>query len=211
MAKINGRELPRFDPNPSVRAGTEILRAAGVSFALAGRVAVWTHVPPNGQAFTKDVDFAVPYGYADVIEKAAREAGFETIRLSIGGVGAKKGDLAIDFIDRHPHAAQLFADAVAAAEDADVGEYNAPVVPKLFLLVMKLLPRQDKDDFDAMEIIKTLSADEYREARGLAEKYPGPLYVEHMDVLARRIGHAGVEPRYGLQDEAGDAEKPRQG
>ena len=95
-------DYPRFDPKVSAEAGVRILRAAGVPFALAGRVAVWTYVPAEGQAFTKDVDFAVPYGYADAIEEAARERGFESSRLSIGGVGVKKGDISVDFIDRQP-------------------------------------------------------------------------------------------------------------
>lgn len=194
-------EYPRFDPNPSARVGIGILRAAGVPFALAGRVAVWTYVPPEGQAFTKDVDFAVPYGYAEAIEKAARAAGCETSRLSIGGVGVKKGDISVDFIDRHPHAAELFTDAVAAAQAGGKrvgnGEAEAPVVPKHHLLAMKLIPHEEKDEHDVMELLKTISAEEYREVRRLVEEYLGPLDAEHLDALATRIGHAGVEPRYG--------------
>ena len=74
MAEVNGGGLPRFDPNPSAEVGAEILRAAGAPFAIAGRAAVGVYVPPEGQQFKKDVDFAVPYGYAEAIEKAAREA-----------------------------------------------------------------------------------------------------------------------------------------
>jgi len=199
MKSLNG--YPRFDPNPSAEVGVRILRAAGVPFALAGRVAVWTYVPPEGHVFTKDVDFAVPYGYAEAIEDAAREAGYETSRLSIGGVGLRKGDIAVDFVDRHPHASALFADAVAAARTggrrAGDGEAEAPVVPRRHLLVMKLIPREPDDERDVVELLKTMGADEYREARGLVEKHLGFLGVEHLDALARRIGHAGVEPRYG--------------
>ncbi len=194
-------EYPRFDPNPSARVGVGILRAAGVPFALAGRVAVWTYVPPEGQALTKDVDFAVPYGYAEAIERAAREAGCETSRLSIGGVGIKKGDISVDFIDRHPHAAELFADAVAAAQAGGKrvgnGDAEAPVVPKHHLLAMKLIPHDEKSARDVQELLKTMTADEYREARRLVDKYLGYMGTEYLDALGMRIAHAGVEPRYG--------------
>jgi hypothetical protein len=197
--RANG--LPRFDPNVSADAGVRILRAAGVPFALAGRVAVWTYVPAEGQGFTKDVDFAVPYGYAQAIEEEARRAGYATSRLSIGGVGVRKGEISVDFIDRHPGAAKLFADAVAVAEKSGervrVGEGELPVVPKQYLLAMKMVPHEEKDERDAQEILKTMTADEYRQARRLVEEYLGYVDAEHLDSLARRIGHAGVEPRYG--------------
>jgi hypothetical protein len=143
----------------------------------------------------------VPYGYAAAIEEAARERGFESSRLSIGGVRVKKGDISVDFIDRHPHAARLFADAVAAAQEgpgvANAGEAEAPVVPKCYLLAMKLIPHEEKDERDAQELLKTMDVDEYREARRLVDEHLGPIIAEHLDDLARRIGHAGVEPRYG--------------
>ncbi len=194
-------EWPAFDPKPSAAAGVEVLKAAGVPFALAGRVAVWTYVPPQGQAFTKDVDFAVPHGYAEAIVEAAKEAGYRTERLSIGGVGISGQGIAVDAIDRHPHAAELFADAVKAAQDGDKridaeGE-AVPVVPKMHLIAMKLIPHKEKDDTDVQELLKTITAEEYREVRRAVEKYLGPLDAEHLDSLAVGIGHAGVEPRYG--------------
>jgi hypothetical protein len=214
MAKINGKELPRFDPNPSAEAGATVLKAAGVPFAVVGRVAVWAYVPPEGQQFTKDVDFAVPYGYGPAIEKAVRDAGYEPRKLGIGGLGFRKGGIAVDIIDRHPAAPKLFADAVAAARaeasEGVPGGTELPVVPKRFLLAMKLIPHEPDDERDAEELLKTMGKTEYREARRLVEEYLGVVGVEYVEVLARRIGHAGAEPRYGLEDEAGDAEKPRQ-
>ena len=122
-------------------------------------------------------------------------------RRDPGKVRVKKGDISVDFIDRHPHAAQLFADAVAAAQEgpgvANGEEAEAPVVPKRYLLAMKLIPHEEKDERDAQELLKTMDAAEYHEARRLAEKYLGPIIAEHLDDLARQIGHAGVKPRYG--------------
>jgi len=187
-----------------------VLRAAGVPFSLAGRVAVWTYVPPEGQQFTKDVDFAVPYGYGPAIEKAVRDAGYEPRKLGIGGVGFRKGGIVVDIIDRHPAASKLFADAVAAARaeasESGRGGDELPVVPKRFLLAMKLIPHEPDDERDAEELLKTMGKTEYREARQLVEQYLGVAGVEYVEALARRIGHAGAERRYGLQDETGDAD-----
>ncbi len=204
MSKKNCRsasDLPAFDPKVSLAAGVRVLKAASVPFALIGRVAVWTYVPASGQQFTKDVDFAVPYGYSDAIASSAREAGYRVSELSIGGVGVSGQGVVVDMVHRHPHAAELFADAVTAAQEGDErvdaeGE-PVPVVPKMHLIAMKLIPHEEKDERDAQELLKTVSAEEYREARRLVEKHLGYLGVAHMDALARRIGHAGVEPRYG--------------
>ncbi len=194
-------ELPRFDPNPSLEAGARILSAAGAPFALAGRVAVWMYVPPGGQVFTKDVDFAVPYGYAEAIEKAAREAGYSPSRLAVGGVRIRKGEVAVDFVDGHPHVAAIFADAVKAAdregERGLAGETEIPTVPKRYLIVMKLVPYKEGIERDVQELLKTITAKEYREVRCLVEKYFGYIWTQQLDRTARELGHRGVEPRYG--------------
>ncbi len=194
-------EFPTFDPKPSAAAGAGILKAAGVPFALVGRVAVWMYVPPGGQQFTKDVDLAIPHGYDGAVVEAAREAGYSTSELTIGGVGISGHGVSVDAIHRHPHAARLFTDAVKAAQDGDerrdVEGHVVPVVPKDYLLAMKLIPHEEKDDRDAQELLKTMSAEEYRAARRLVEEYLGFQGTEHLDAIARRLGHAGVEPRYG--------------
>lgn len=194
-------ELPRFDPGPSIEAGVRILRAIEAPFALAGRVAVWTYVPPEGQVFTDEVDFAMPCGYAEAIEEAARERGHTSSGLAVGGVKIRNGEIAVNFIDGQPHVAALFADAVKAAEcEGDrirVGETETPVVPKQYLIAMKLASFREGDERDVEELLKTVSAQAYREIKGTVVEYLGYAMGNQLDRIARRIGHAGVEPRYG--------------
>ena len=194
-----GDDHVRMHLEPSFVAGVRILRSAGVRFALAGRMAVWSYVPPRGQLVTKDVDFAVPYGYSDAIERAARESGFAVRKLGIGGLGIDGENVVVDFIDRAPSLTRLFADAVGAAEERGnvfaLGGVEAPVVPKEYLVAMKLVPHEEGDERDVQELLKTMSAEEYREARRLVEKYLGYVTTQYLDALARKIGHAGPGTR----------------
>jgi hypothetical protein len=191
-----------------VRAAVRILRAAGVPFALAGRVAVWTYVPPRGQGFTRDVDFAVPYGYGQAIEEELKKEGFEPVTLGIGGLGIERDAVVVDFIDRHPSLSRLYTEAVEKAQ-ANVQrfgeeELEVPVVPKDYLLAMKLVLHETKDEEDAQELMLTMSEEELRAARRLVESHVGAAGVDHLDTLARRIRHPGAEPRY----DASGAEGP---
>ena len=194
-----------------MRAAVGILRAAGVPFALAGRVAVWMYVPPRGQGFTKDVDFAVPYGYARAIEEEARKKGFEPVTLGIGGLGIERDEVVVDFIDRHPSLSGLYTEAVEKAQ-ANVQrfgeeELEVPVVPKDYLLAMKLVLHEPKDEEDAEQLMLTMSEEELRAARSLVDRHLGPVGVDHLDTLARRIRHPGAEPRYDTGGAGAGGEK----
>src|SRR5262245_48978874 len=105
------KELPRFDPSASAEAGVRLLKAAKVKFALIGRVAVWTYVPPSRQAYTKDVDFAVSHADMTRVMAASRATGLAVKPLDIGGIAIRQaGEVAVDIVDRHPEYARLFAD-----------------------------------------------------------------------------------------------------
>jgi hypothetical protein len=196
---VNEREsgsIPRFDPEPSLTAALDILRAAEVPFALAGRLAVWMYVPPEGQRFTKDVDFAVPYGYADRVAEAARSKGYHPQELTIGGFGIRAGEVAVDFIDRHPHLTELFADAVKAAREEPRtrvvhGGEPVPVVPIEYVIAMKLVTHEPEDDADVMQLVREVPEEEYRRLQDLVKRYLGYASVQHLDLLARRTGHPG--------------------
>lgn len=79
---MSSRRRPRalalqpFDPQPSIETALALLEAAGVAYALAGRLAVWAWVDAEEQEFTKDVGFAVPEADMDALERVAREQGF---------------------------------------------------------------------------------------------------------------------------------------
>ena len=187
--------LPFFDPTPSAKAGVALLKSAGVKFAVAGRVAVWTYVPPERQAYTKDVDFAVAHRDLAAIAKAAIAAGRRLNPLPIGGWALREGGLAVDFIDRHPDFAPLFEAAVEAAQQVGprrrVGAAKVPVVPKDYLIAMKIATLETKDEQDAESLILTVPDDGYAALRALVKRHLGPIGALRLDAVARRVGHPG--------------------
>jgi hypothetical protein len=192
-------EFPRFDSAASFKAGLEILRDARVPFALAGRLAVWTYVPLQGQQFTKDVDFAVPHGHIDRALRAARKRGWRPTELDIGGFGIHGRGVAVDFIDRHPHLSGLFADAVRAARRSGkrlkLPLGPVPVVPRDYLIAMKLVTCQPADERDAEELVRKVPARGYPRLRKLVMKELGFLGAQRLDALAGRAGHPGPGAR----------------
>jgi len=187
--KRSPKEARGFDPQVSLQAGVEILEKAGVPFALAGRLAVWTYVSSKRQHFTKDVDFAVPYGYSEQAVAVAREMGFTVTKLTLG-YSLRKGELLIDFVDHHPHLEKLFHAAVEAAEkEAEKGEM--PVVPLDFLIAMKLAAGRQKDDSDVTALLKEIDAEEYQSVRRLVRRELGYGMATRLDMIARSIGHEG--------------------
>jgi hypothetical protein len=187
--KNSPKEAKGFDPQDSMRAGVEILKTAGVPYALAGKLAVWTYVASRRQQYTKDVDFAVPYGYSEQAAAAAEEMGYTVTKLSLG-YSVRKGNLLIDFVDHHPHLTELFHAAVKAAEK-ETGEGEMPVVPMEFLIAMKLAAGRQKDDFDVTALLKEVDEKEYQEVRRLVAEQLGYGMAARLDMIARSIGHPG--------------------
>lgn len=187
--------LPFFDPTPSAAAGVALLKQAGVKFAIAGRVAVWTYVPPERQAYTKDVDFAVAHRDLTLIAEAAATAGRRLNPLPIGGWALRERGIAVDFIDRHPEFSPLFEAAVDAAQRSRrrrrVGSVSAPVVPKDYLIAMKIATLEMKDEQDAESLILTVPDKEYAALRTLVRHHLGPVGALRLDAVARRVGHPG--------------------
>lgn len=186
----------------ALEVGAELALKTGVPFALAGRLAVWYYVEPAGQQLTKDADFAVPHGRAEEIGREAAKRGYKVHRLGIGGVGIATRIAVADFVDRYPKFPQLFADAVAGARRSRnrvrIGRMSIPVVPLPFLIVMKLVPHETKDERDVEEMLRLVSATEYKRIRRMAVQYLGGLAESYLDSIARRIGHPGpgMKKRY---------------
>jgi len=200
--KVERRDFVTTDPLAALEAGATLALKAKVPFALAGRLAVWYYVEPAGQQLTKDADFAVPYGRAEAVGREAAKSGYKIHRLGIGGVGISSSTVVADFVDRHPKFPQLFADAVKSARRSRhrirVGRMSIPVVPLPFLIAMKLVPHEAKDERDVEELLQLVSAPEYKRVRRLAVRYLGALAESYLDVIARRIGHPGpgMKKRY---------------
>jgi hypothetical protein len=198
MAKYRNQtdlSMLRFDAEKSLMAGLAILHEARISFALAGRLAVWSYVPAEAQGFTKDVDFAVPYGRTRDLAVIAAGKGYRVKDLDIGGCGVRASGIAIDFIDRHPHLSALFADAVRAArrqrKRLHIGPFVVPVVPRDHLICMKLVIFDAKDDRDVAELLKVTPPRNYRRLRALVAKYHGFVGVQRLDQIVRSLGHLG--------------------
>jgi hypothetical protein len=198
MAKYRNQtdlSMLRFDAEKSLLAGLAILREARAAYALAGRLAVWCYVPAEGQGLTKDVDFAVPYGRTRDLAVIASDKGYKVKSLDIGGCGVRASGIAIDFIDRHPHLSELFADAVRAArrqrKRLRIGPFAAPVVPRDHLICMKLAIFDAKDDRDVTELLKVTPPRSYSRLRSLVAKYHGFVGVQRLDQIARSAGHFG--------------------
>ncbi len=199
-----------FDPWPSIRTGLQLVGAAQVPFALVGRLAVWAWVSADEQEFTKDVDFAVPSGNMVRLEEVAREHGYETTSLPIGGFAIRDGQTRVDFIDRRVDFADLYADAVLVANrdqittTTDDGK-RIPVASPEHLVAMKLATGDPRDERDVERILGARGQD-YAACRQLVRKHLGPAAANRLDHIGARIG---IEPaaRYVRQSNGSPGQK----
>jgi len=192
---------PRVDLSESLAAGLSLLKRARAPFALAGKLAVWEYVSPEAQTLTKDVDFAVPHGYAEQVGALAKDAGYRVMELDIGGYGVRGAHVVVDFIDRHPEYTLLFSEAVKAARLQPKRRFRrsaVPIVPRDYLIAMKLVTLEPKDNRDVEELLLRVAARQYPALRDLVRKHLGPLGAARLDLFARRVGHPGpgVKKRY---------------
>src|SRR5215510_3652904 len=95
--KIIG-EIQPFDPGPSVTAAAAALEQQGAGFALIGGLALEAWGIPRA---TKDADFAVPVGAAEIAAEALRTPATDIKPLRIGGVGIRDTErgLRIDLLN----------------------------------------------------------------------------------------------------------------
>jgi len=187
--------LLRADPLESAALGVAIAEEAHVPYALIGALAVWSYVPLKAQRLTKDADLAVPYGYRPAIAQAAEGRGLKVHALSIGGCGLTARGIAVDLIDRHPELSALFANAVRAANAGrarvKIGSHSVPVVPLPYLVAMKLVMHEPKDERDVEELLRAYPLKRYAQIRKLVRAELGYPSATYLDSIARRIGHPG--------------------
>lgn len=183
--------LEPFDPTPSVLTALELFARAGVPFALAGRLAVWTWVAEDEQEFTKDVDFAVRQADLPRLEDTLRAEGYELLPLPIGGVAIRKDATRIDFIDRRVDFGDLFTAAVdAAASEGSLTTtadgHEIPVVPARFVVAMKLATGDPRDERDVERVLAT--GVDYAAVRSTVRHFLGPAAAYRLDHVGARIG-----------------------
>jgi hypothetical protein len=193
--------LPSFDPKPSARFGLEVLTEVGQPFALIGKVAIWAHLPPDLHEFTKDVDFAVPARAIEPIKAALARRGIVPRLLSIGGLAVREGELRVDFIDRHEGGlAALFEEAIADAARrgplAEVGGGTVPVVGAGYLVALKVVTGEDRDEADAVKLLRRIPSIDLARTRELIQRHGGSSGANRLDALARRAGRPDARPEY---------------
>jgi hypothetical protein len=183
-------EVQAFDPRPSVEAAAAVLHDQSTEFALIGGLALDAWGIPRA---TKDVDFAVPVGAAEKAAEALRGPETEIRPLRIGGVGVRDAvrGLRIDLIDRRFHFAALFTaaieDAVRSGRKARVGRRDVALASLEFLLAMKLVSGDPKDDADVRRILQRQEL-RYHDARALVQQHLGVASANRLDALARDAG-----------------------
>ena len=188
-------EVEPFDPGPSVDAAASVLEAQGSAFALIGGLALDAWGIPRA---TRDADFAVTVGAAERAADSLRGPDTDVHPLRIGGVGLRdsKRRLRIDLVDRRFHFEALFREAIEEARSsgrkARVAGRDVSLVSMEFLLAMKLVSGEPKDEIDARRLLQRHELD-YRAARAVVERYLGAASANRLDALAREAGRPEVD------------------
>jgi len=157
---------------------------------------MWVYLEDESQhEFTKDVDFAVFLNQSDIIEKQTSAQGLNYNHLHIGGIGIREKGINIDFIDRRLNGIDhLFGEAIEnASGEVYVDKNKIPVVSLDYLIAMKMVSGEPKDDNDLKKLL-CLEKVNYKKSRSIVEKYLGPITAERLDVFAREVG---VLPKRG--------------
>lgn len=194
------QKIPSFDPNPSLKAALEFLKENKIKdFALIGRIATWIFLPADRQQFTKDVDFAILSTETSKIEKALKGKGFKVYQLSIGGVAVREPNFVVDFIDRRLDGFNdLFQEAIAnSRKDVKILEETIPVVDLNYLLTMKLVSGEPKDDLDVKALLKVEGLD-FPKLRELVKKHLGSATANRLEVFAREVGVLPLKDSYKI-------------
>ncbi len=191
------KRFQTFDPNPSLKYVTSLLLEAGITqYALIGKLAMWVNLDDESQhQYTKDVDFAILLGDVEKIENLVKKKQLNFKQLRIGGIGLRESSINVDFIDRRLHGvAPLFHEAIEhATEFVSVEQESIPVVALEYLVAMKIVSGEPKDDHD-LKILLSLEKLNYGEAKEIVVKHLGPITGERLEVFARA---ANILPKHG--------------
>ena len=123
------------------------------------------------------------------------------MQLPIGGVAIRSGELRVDFIDRRDggldrlYTASIEAAIRTGAIATALGE-EIPVVPVEYLVAMKVVAADRKDQRDAIKLIRLVPELDLAAARALVAEHGGPAGANLFDTLAREAGHPDARPSY---------------
>lgn len=189
------RSITPFDPEPAAKLAKELLESIKAPFAVIGRIAVWAYLPPEQQEFTKDIDLAVPMEYIALIEDQLKKRNIAYRPLVIGGIGTTDKKIHIDFIDRRQYHQELFHEAIEATHKQqhtiNIGSVKVPLIPVEFLIALKMVSGEPKDDNDVKRLLEHAELD-YKKSRDIVMKHLGPATANRLDVFAREVGRPEV-------------------
>jgi len=156
---------------------------------LIARIATWVFLPTDRQQFTKDVDLVVLKKDSAKIEETLKQKGLKIHILPIGGVAVRESDLIVDFIDRRLDGLDLlFREAIEnARKDVEIFGEIVPVVSLPYLITMKLVSGETKDDQDAKSLLM-IEGIKYDDLRSLVKRHLGAGTANRLDVFSREIG-----------------------
>ena len=189
------RTITPFDPEPVAKLAKELLESIKAPYAIIGRIAVWAYLPPEQQEFTKDLDLAVPLESIALIEEQLKKRNIAYRPLVIGGIGTTDQKIHIDFIDRRQYYQKLFHEAIEATHKQqhtiNIGTVKMPLIPVEFLIALKMVSGEPKDDNDVKRLLEYADLD-YKKSRDIVIKHLGPATANRLDVFARETGRPEV-------------------
>lgn len=192
------RTITPFDPEPAAKLAKELLESIKAPFAVIGRIAVWAYLPPEAQEFTRDIDLAVPLECIASIEEQLKKRNIAYRPLVIGGIGTTDKEIHIDFIDRRQYHQQLFREAIDETQkqgnSINIGAETMPLVPVEFLISLKMVSGEPKDDNDVKRLLEYAELD-YKKSRDVVMKHLGPATADRLNVFAREVGRPEVPKR----------------
>jgi len=197
------KKFKTFDPNPSLKYALQLLEEATITkYSLIGKLAMWVYLEDESQhQYTKDVDFAILLNDSKKLEEVITKKGIPFQILLIGGIAIRDQGINIDFIDRRLHGVQsLFSEAISNSSfEVAVDQYKIPVVSLEYLIAMKIVSGEPKDDSD-LKLLLSLQNFNYKKSREIVEKFLGPITAERLDVFARDAGLLPKKRSYKLSE-----------
>jgi hypothetical protein len=147
------------------------------------------------------VDFAVPLRFCEPLRAALARRKITARDLPIGGLGVRDGEIKVDFIDRREGGLnRLFEETIEAAvrsgPRARVAGLEIPVAPPEYLLALKVVAADRKDQDDALRLLRALPDLDLHRAREIVFRHGGPGSANLLDALARLAGRPDARPEY---------------
>lgn len=198
MKKPANNILPFFDPKPSGRFAADLLEKTGHNGILIGRLAVWSFLKDTSEhSYTKDLDMAVSGQACLEIRNYLKDKNVMVRNLLIGGINVTDSDdnINIDFIDRSSEEwgnySSLFDEAVNEAVRSNrtirLDDTKTLYLVSLeYLIIMKLLTMEKKDEEDAKLLLQSADPD-INGIRSVISNHSDPLVRTRLEIIRTRL------------------------